>query len=93
MKEYRVPQKFWDDHVNRQCFDGDEATAVRKRGKNSVYVTLTDAQANELMSDADYYATSSDQEDFGLRNSARWTVKRLIQQGIAPIPQSNIRLY
>ena len=61
----KIPKCFIDDHVDRQLLriaDGSEcgqpakldAVLVRELTKHYV-VQLTDAQASELLSDADYY--------------------------------------
>jgi len=91
-KTYRLSKKFISDHAKRGCLTrtggcvGDRIKIVDvlvKETKSHYFVNLNDAQANELMSDADYYGYWSDQNDIGLRMSARATVKVLEANSIA----------
>jgi hypothetical protein len=81
-KTYEVPMRFFDDHKWRDLIkDPFEIVDVKR---NTVVVTLSLADAEELMSDALYYALSMSGEyvDFGLISSARATVGRLVKQGL-----------
>lgn len=103
MKEYRLPKKFIEDHDDRNLLrraDGSEMgeiisldDVVVKQTKSHYIVNLTIEQANELMSDADYYATPGviDPSLFGLCSSARATVKALLAQGVEPIKPTRFR--
>jgi hypothetical protein len=74
-----VPTLFWNDHYDR-C--GEEGKAkVIKRGSKLTTVQLDQAAWDNLLGDADYYAT----QDFGvwgsdlrgLIGSARTTLRRM----------------
>lgn len=93
MKTYKLTKKFISDHAKRglltttgKCGDGSQKLrlldVIVKETKSHYFVNLNEGQANELMSDADYYGYYSDQIDIGLRMSARATVKVLEANGI-----------
>jgi hypothetical protein len=57
----KVPKRFFNDHVDRDCLRGadneqikPDAVITRELSKHYV-LTLTEAQAKELLSDANYY--------------------------------------
>jgi len=87
---YIVPRAFFDDHINRELAPFDPAThslpegVIIKTARSTYTVMLTDDEAGELWSDADYYSAivsmSGDNSDLGLQTSARATVKRLQAQ-------------
>lgn len=90
---YKLSKRFVNDHAKRGCLTttgkcGDGSQKLRlldvlvKETKSHYFVSLNEGQANELMSDADYYGYYSDQPDIGLRMSARATVKVLEANGI-----------
>jgi hypothetical protein len=76
-----VPERFFEDHFQRQLVN-DSFTCVSKG--NRLAVTLSFADAEELMSDALYYALGNmdDMDDNGLVTSARYTVRALVRQGL-----------
>ena len=79
---YEVPQRFFDDHNWRDLInDPFEVIAVKR---HTYLVNLSKADAEELMSDALYYALGNCDalDDLGLVSSARATVGRLIKQGL-----------
>jgi hypothetical protein len=74
MATHRLPPTFYDDHVARDLPAGVEV----RRTKTHVFVELTDAEVDELLSDARHYATPGMFPDYpGLVSSARATVKAL----------------
>lgn len=79
---YEVPQCFFDDHKRRDLINDPFEVVDVKR--NTYVVTLSKEDAEELMSDALYYALGNcdDLNDFGLVSSARATVGRLVNQGL-----------
>jgi hypothetical protein len=81
-KSYELPQRFFDDHKWRDLINDSFNVVAVKR--NTYVVTLSQADAEELMSDALYYALcmSGEYVDFGLIASARATVGRLVKQGL-----------
>ena len=97
MLTVKIPKRFIDDHVDRQLLriaDGSEygqsveldVVLVRELTKHYV-VQLTDAQASELLSDADYYRDGGGGGmDFfemgGLIASAAATYNALIKAGV-----------
>jgi len=94
---YKLPKRFVNDHIKRSCLRQEDGSGYGMRiGLDAVlaeetkahyFVNLTIKQAQELLSDADYYAFYSDQPDIGLRASARATHKALIAQGVTPKPK------
>ena len=87
-REYILPKRFWEDHVDRalRCVcegyphDEDGLGELTSRGYR---VTLVETDAKELLSDArhysDYLRWGGDPSCLGLQTSARATVKRLTQ--------------
>ena len=82
-KEYRVPKKFYDDHIGR----ADNPSAVPPKSSGAYYnVSLTKEEYDDLLSDADYYADGQGSGDFdpelnGLLRSAAATLKALRESG------------
>lgn len=102
---YRVPKHFIQDHDGRGCLraaivDGAEygeiiglEDVLVKETKSHFYVALTDEQAQELMSDADYYRDGGgggmDWSECGaIISSARATYNALIKQGVVWTPMN-----
>jgi hypothetical protein len=85
---FKLPKRFLQDHENRMCLRdaNDEVISIEdvlvKQTKTHYFVALTVEQANELMSDADYYSTEID--ELGLQTSAKATIKVLLANGVAP---------
>ncbi len=96
-REYRLPKVFVNDHDDRNCLrtaDGSDCSITDvtvKQTKTHYTLRLTAAQAAELMSDADYYASMSDCEMRGLISSARATVNALLKQGVAAVKPIKFR--
>ena len=86
---YDLPKRFIDDHLSRTdqaCWDGFDWDANVRETKTAYRITLTDDQASELLSDAEFYADMGVKEygpEFlGLISSARATAKRLRVQNV-----------
>ena len=86
-KTLRVPALFWNDHIYRECeqdFATDRRTVEIKENSRYIWLSMTPEAIAELLSDADYYATSFVGEDAigirGLISSARATVKAIKAQ-------------
>ena len=86
----RVPKRFIEDHQDRSliCI----ADVLVRELKYHYIVSLTDAQASELLSDADYYRDGGGggmdmKEALGLISSAKATYNALIKAGLQPIAQ------
>lgn len=85
--EYNIPQIFFDDTFCANCFrdfaDTDYRALISATGKSKRYrVTLTDRDARELVSRAQYYddvAADMWQSHRGLIISARATIKAMAQ--------------
>lgn len=78
--EVSLPQRFYDDHVSRECNPG----RVVRRNKTSVRVLLDGAAWDDLRSDAAYYAddaTAAEPELRALASSAAATLRRLDAAG------------
>jgi len=94
----KIPKRFIDDHVDRQLLRiangsamglevGLDAVLVRKLSKHYV-VQLTDLQASELLSDADYYRDGGGGgmdyfEMGGVIASAKATYNALVKAGVS----------
>jgi hypothetical protein len=81
----KVPTRFFDDHVSRGCviYSGEKDAYVVQKTKTFYVVRLNEADAIDLISDADYYSTEWTQMDksfFGLGRSAVATKKVVYQQ-------------
>ena len=75
-----VPPVFWEDCVHFGGFRDDfTAVEVGPKSRRKIQATLTDRDLDELYSRARHYAWHPEY-DFGLRASARATVKALRQQ-------------
>ena len=74
-KTYRLPPRFYWDHVERDCAGG---TLIRET-KTYVEVALDRESYDDLLSDARYYSDASqfDSHYRGLCASARATAKKL----------------
>ena len=98
----RVPKRFIEDHSDRMLIrvaDGSDygkparvADVLVRELKYHYIVSLTDAQASELLSDADYYRDGGGggmdmKEALGLISSAKATYNALIKAGLEPIAQ------
>lgn len=105
MIEVRVPKRFIEDHEARQCIRINDGSAEGACGslsdilvrelKYHYIVRLTDAQASELLSDANYYRDGGGGgmemgEFLGLISSAKATYAALIKAGLQPIKQSRM---
>jgi hypothetical protein len=90
-KQYRIPKRFIEDHDSRDCLrDANneiinvDAVIVRTNKKHYI-VALTDAQAAELLSDANHYKDLAGWDGMSLVVSAQATYNALIKQGMQPI--------
>lgn len=73
---YRLPPRFYDDHVDRDLPAGVELS----RTKTHVVVEMDDYVAEEILDDARYYSEPYGPDvDFGLKASARATAKAIIK--------------
>jgi hypothetical protein len=92
-KQYRIPKCFLIDHDSRDLLkDASLDDVIVRETKKHYIVAMTDAQVNELMSDADYYKDLQSELGWDMMHlviSARATYNALLKQGIAPIKQSN----
>ena len=86
---YTVSTEFWYDHADRfeGCEDGDDGLGgnTQNVSKVLVKVSLTQAQAHNLLGDADHYSGMGAElgHDFrGLVSSAKATAKRLRKAGV-----------
>ena len=88
----KVPKYFFDDHCDRGCVEGqyEEKFGIVKSTKTHYFLKLNEADAKDLLSDADYYATGGfiqeSREWLGQVSSARATKKatalQLHEQGV-----------
>lgn len=79
-KTYKVPQVFFDDHINRSNEPQTLIDAIEKTSGRYYLVSLTEAQADELLSDANYYADGVDYAELqGVMRSAQATVRALTE--------------
>lgn len=82
MREYKIPPRFFADHVSRGLIEKrDEVRST----KTYIVVRLTAEQYAELLSDAEHYVAlgemgALDSYYNGLVASARATVKALVAQ-------------
>lgn len=78
MIEVKIPQAFFNDHINRSENPADLIAAIIHSNKTSFTVQLTDNQYAELYSDASYYADGADYSYLrSLVKSAQATLKAL----------------
>lgn len=72
-----VPRRFYDDHVSRDCAQGQ----VARLGQRTVSVRMTPEEVVDLLSDAEYYADGTEWSDDpymrGLSRSAAATVRAI----------------
>jgi len=83
-----IPKRFFEDHEARDLVNesGERETYIIKETKKRFIVQLSTADAEELLSDADYYSTEwvyMDSDFFGLGMSAKATKKTVYEQMIA----------
>lgn len=79
-KSYKVPAKFYRDHIGRDC---GQSGKVVQRTKNYYIVELDQLAYEDLLSDCLYYIECADQFDPrlpGLVASAKATAKALTNQ-------------
>ncbi len=86
MNTYKTHGLFFMDHLSRFYGEGIwsdyDMTNARWKGRH-VHVTLTDEQFDELLRDAEFYASGGgglDPEYAGLIKSAQFTVRFLIER-------------
>ena len=78
MIQIKIPQAFFNDHINRSEKPADLIAAIVDSNKSSFTVELTDIQYSELYSDASYYANGADYSYLrSLVKSAQATLKAL----------------
>ncbi len=101
-KQYRIPKRFIEDHDSRECLRDANNEIIKlddvlvRENKKHYIVAFTDAQAEELLSDADYYRSLGSElgwECMSLVSSARATYDALIKQGLTPIKQIKSTYY
>lgn len=83
-----VPPRFYDDHVDRGCPPG----VVEGRYRGGVHLLLDREAWDDLLSDADHYATSASEygpELVGLCSSARATARKM--RTIPHVPEGWVR--
>ena len=83
--ELKIPQRFFDDHASRGCviYSGEKDCYLIQKSKTFYLVHLTEEDAIDLLSDADYYSTEWTQMDksfFGVGMSAKATKKIVYEQ-------------
>ena len=90
MKTYtlKIPTRFFQDHEARGLVEssGERDCYILKSTKTHYVVWLTEADAEELLSDADHYSTEwvhMDRYFFGIGMSAKATKKTVYEQMIA----------
>lgn len=78
-KIYRLPSRFYDDHLYRDCLSG---MIVKRIGRSNVIVELDAEAYDDLLSDCEYYDDAEMWENYrGLVLSARATRRALIETG------------
>jgi hypothetical protein len=81
MTTYKLPRRFYDDHVYRDFWGGEIVSST----KQSVTVELDREAYDELLSDASFYASMGEGEFerhlSGVVKSAAATVKALTKAG------------
>ena len=78
MIEVKIPQAFFNDHINRSENPADLIAAITHSNKSSFTVQLTDSQYSELHSDASYYSDGADYSHLrSIVKSAQATLKAL----------------
>ena len=79
MNTYKIPSRFYLDHLARDCGKGGK---VVRSTKNYLIVELSNEALDDLMTDASYYVECSDTFDpplTGLVASAKATIKAINQ--------------
>jgi hypothetical protein len=81
----KIAKRFFDDHASRGCviYSGEKDEYLVEKSKTFYLVCLDEADAIDLLSDADYYSTEWRQMDksfFGLGMSAKATKKVVYEQ-------------
>lgn len=94
MPTYRLPPRFYDDHVERDCAAG----VLVRRTSRAVYVDLDQASLDDLHSDAVYYSGLGAEAGFGgnfdnpweqaIIASAQATVAALARGPVAHVPRA-----
>lgn len=87
---YDLPKRFVEDHYGRfndqPMWEGLTLASVAVETKTSYRITLTDEQASNLLSDAEFYVSMGvsefGPEYLGLIRSAAATAKRLRTQNV-----------
>lgn len=76
--QYRLPRKFWNDHAERGLPAGNYIT----ESGNIVWITASDDEINEILSDAKFYSDrwGPDCIEPSLKRSAIATVKAIEKQ-------------
>jgi hypothetical protein len=80
-----VPARFWEDHLSRSDTLNRDEVEIAFSKREGFTVELTRDQADNLVSDADYYVECGSEmgpDYFGLVSSARATLKRLAKVGV-----------
>lgn len=90
---YKLPPRFYEDHVERDCLAG----VVLRESRGAVYVDLDEPALADLRSDAVYYAGLGPEAGFGgiedpwgqgIIVSARATLKALDKGPIVKVPKA-----
>jgi hypothetical protein len=75
---YKVPARFFQDHVDRHNDHHEMISRIEKSSGNYHHVRLTDSQLSDLHSDASYYANEGPEyADKGVISSAKATLRAL----------------
>ena len=75
---YKVPARFYEDHVDRHNEPHEMIERIVKSTGNQHHVRLTDSQVGNLYNDAEHYAGGNvDSADKGVVSSAKATVRAL----------------
>jgi len=81
VREFKIPKRFIEDHASRGLIELD--SVMVRETKSHYWVRLSEEQASELRSDADFYGCSDMAGEFiqsmgvGFVSSARATKKAL----------------
>lgn len=83
LKTYRLPPRFYYDHISRDLPETGVSTKLRGSTAHTLLVEMDASAYADLLSDADYYSEGSqfDPPLPGLVRSAKATVEALRQQG------------
>lgn len=78
MRSVTVPNTFWDDHAERCCEQTGLDWKEVKRTKRETTVLLGGDAFENLLGDAEYYASPNGPDECpGLKASAKATLRRL----------------